>query len=65
MSKIYVTLYVATKKPGYKKIFSETLKFVADEMANAEGGFYSALDADSAKPEKPTEKSEGAYYLWF
>lgn len=64
LSKIYISLYVETGKPGYKKIFSETLEFIFEEMMNVEGGFYSALDADSVKPEDPSEKSEGAYYLW-
>jgi uncharacterized protein YyaL (SSP411 family) len=34
-------------------------------MTHAEGGFYSAEDADSAPdPAQPREKSEGAFYLW-
>jgi hypothetical protein len=33
-------------------------------MTSSEGGFYSALDADSAVPENPEIKREGAFYLW-
>lgn len=42
----------------------ETLDFVLDEMASPDGGFYSALDADSARAVDPTHKQEGAFYLW-
>ena len=42
----------------------ETLGFVRQEMQSPEGGFYSALDADSVRPDKPAEHAEGAYYLW-
>ena len=33
-------------------------------MRHPQGGFYSALDADSVVPEDKTKKAEGAYYLW-
>ncbi len=33
-------------------------------MKSESGGFYSALDADSERPDKPGEHAEGAYYLW-
>ena len=41
------------------------LDYVLRDMTDPEGGFYSAEDADSAPdPEKPTHKTEGAFYIW-
>jgi uncharacterized protein YyaL (SSP411 family) len=39
--------------------------YVLRDLGHAEGGFYSAEDADSAPdPSCPKEKSEGAFYIW-
>src|SRR5262249_41582065 len=39
--------------------------YVLRDMMDAEGGFYSAEDADSViDPAKPEEKGEGAFYVW-
>lgn len=46
-----------TKNPLYKEVIAKTLAFVQRELMSEEGGFYSALDADS-------EGVEGRYYLW-
>jgi uncharacterized protein YyaL (SSP411 family) len=59
---LYSDAYLATKNELYKETVYETLQFVAREMTTDEGGFYSALDADSLDKEGSLE--EGAYYVW-
>src|SRR5690554_6176439 len=44
---LYSNAYSVTKNPLYKDVVKETLEFVKQELTNSEGGFYSALDADS------------------
>ena len=60
----YVRLYEIENKPLYKNVAQATLDFVLREMTSPQGGFYSALDADSERPDKKGEHSEGAFYLW-
>lgn len=54
---VYSNAYALTDDAAYRQVVEETLAFLARDMTAPEGGFYSALDAE-------TEAGEGAYYAW-
>jgi hypothetical protein len=57
LARLYVGAYRLTGKPEYARVAHRTLDFALRRMLAQEGGFYSALDADSAA-------GEGQHYLW-
>src|SRR6185312_10754214 len=59
-----VEAWQLTQDPELELTARHTLDFVLREMASPEGGYYSALDADSPLPEDPSREGEGAFYLW-
>lgn len=59
---LYSDAYLKTKNPLYKETVYQTLTFIEREMTTDQGGFYSALDADSL--DDYGELEEGAYYVW-
>jgi len=57
ISKVYLQAYQITKNQKYTTIAREIFDYVLRDMTDANGGFYSAEDAD-------IEGKEGTYYLW-
>jgi uncharacterized protein YyaL (SSP411 family) len=60
----YLDASLCSPDPLFPTVARETLDYVLRDMTDAEGGFYSAEDADSPRPELPEESGEGAFYVW-
>ncbi len=58
----YVEAFLATGDSRHAEVARHVLAYVAREMRNDEGAFYSATDADSVGPEG--EREEGYYFTW-
>ena len=57
LPRLYVELWQVTGTPWLRTIAADTLDYLLGDMRHADGGFFSATDADS-------EGVEGKYFVW-
>ena len=57
LADVYVEAFRRTNKPLYREVAEGIFTYILREMTDPQGGFYSALDAE-------TDGIEGAYYVW-
>jgi uncharacterized protein YyaL (SSP411 family) len=75
LCRVYAHLWRSTESELARRVALETADFLVRELRTPEGGFASALDADSDRPDGGPgpaagphgahhRKREGAYYVW-
>ncbi|MBN8711425.1 MAG: thioredoxin domain-containing protein [Verrucomicrobia bacterium] len=60
----YTEAWQISREEIFGRIARETADYVLREMTHADGGFFSAEDADSLLAHGRPEHAEGAFYVW-
>jgi uncharacterized protein YyaL (SSP411 family) len=64
LAGLYFDAFQVSRDPFYLQIGTEILDYVLRDMTDAQGGFYSAEDADSVDEHDGSRHGEGLFYLW-
>jgi uncharacterized protein YyaL (SSP411 family) len=62
--EVFLDVYRLTRDDLYAAVARGIADYVIRDLCHPEGAFFSAEDADSPRPEDPTEAGEGAFYVW-
>ncbi len=57
LTTVYAEAFALTGDEQYRRIVEQVIAFVLREMTDKQGGFYSAIDAE-------TDAEEGKFYVW-
>jgi len=60
--RAFVEGWEATREPAYARAVARAIDYVARDITDEDGAFYSAEDADSLSA--AGEREEGAFYVW-
>ncbi|HEY7371253.1 MAG TPA: thioredoxin domain-containing protein [Polyangia bacterium] len=58
----YAEAWQVTGRADFERVARDTLEYLLREMAAPAGGFFSATDADSKRPDGKSQ--EGAFFVW-
>ncbi len=61
---VYLEAVQATGGAEWAEVARDTLAYLERDLAAPGGGYYAGEDADSARPDRPDEHGEGAFYAW-
>ena len=62
MTQTYLHAIVVVREPQWRQVIQDTIEYVLNTLTHAEGGFFSAEDADSLDADG--NSVEGAFYTW-
>ena len=64
LAGLYFDAFQVSRDSFYLQIGTKILDYVLRDMTDAQGGFYSAEDADSVDEHDRSRHGEGLFYLW-
>ncbi len=64
LATAYCEAWQVTGDPLFQDVARRILGYVLRELTHAEGGFFTAADAESLVTHGNAKRAEGAYYLW-